>query len=704
MKGASLGGSVNDEIRYGDWIEEKLLGEGTFAEVHRARHATNGQRAALKVLREEWRKRYALRERFKDEAQTSELIGQGAMRIPSLPAFFGSDTDGDVPWIAVEFIEGKPLDAVLTEGTLPDGRLMPRDTVGRVTFTRDVGIAIAEALAYTHRRGIVHRDIKPENVLCSGDGRFVVIDFGIARDARGRRHTREDMPSPMTPEYASPEQLESRVDESLETALDAYALGCILYELLTGELPPVGTATTKAGSVWVPRSQPLDVGQRAPGALRDLILQCTQGNPALRPSMGAISSMLKDIEPDAAVGASVGGIPGGGGRGSTAGLTAMAVDTNPPEAGRAGYAPTIQPNDPTSGTLWVDDDAPAPPPAAPPQAPPAAAPPAAHAAPPAAHAAPPPAHAGPPPGAPPGHAPPLAASGYPPPPVDADWPARKPFPWLPVVGGVGILLLLAVIALLLSQQPAEVPIPPAPTVAEQVEEPAVAEPAAPAEPAAAPARADKPAPRVVTPPPADKPAKTEPVKPEPAEPEPVKPAPEPAAPPPEPPKPLDDYGSTGGDFPPKTDAAFLQYAATTARQGDRTAFQELADYMAANPAEVKAVLTPATAQKIVKASMSFDRLPYPKNGAQDVIASYLPSLGDNLTCDEVKTWLRWTYGRRAGSPTSSDFYKKWCVTCTARYPDADVDGATCSGMAGHRWINGRCVNVVVELFPKECPS
>ena len=280
--------------RYGPWIVEKEMGEGTFAQVFRAFHADDStRRVALKVLREEWRTRRMFRERFADEAHTMDLLGSGASRLAGLAAYYGADTDGPIPWIAIEYIDGRPLDDVLADGRLPNGELVPRTPLERAAFASRVLRDVTEALAFAHRRGIVHRDVKPENVLCGKDGRIVIIDFGIARDARAKRHTGEDVPSPMTPDYAAPELLESRVSEHLEPALDIYALGCMLFEVITGRLPDIARTTTDGGNVrYLPRPGPLALPEPAPDHLRILVRAMTDPDAMARPSVAQVISTL----------------------------------------------------------------------------------------------------------------------------------------------------------------------------------------------------------------------------------------------------------------------------------------------------------------------------------------------------------------------------------------------------------------------------
>ncbi|MCB9665284.1 MAG: serine/threonine protein kinase [Alphaproteobacteria bacterium] len=712
--------------QYGDWIEDGPVGAGGFAQVIRAHHQHDPtQLAAVKVLLPEWRKRSTMRARFADEVRTSDLIGEGAARVASLPAYLGADTQGEIPWLAIEWVDGRALSAVLKTGRFANGHLLPRDTDGRAAFAMQVGAAVAEALAYTHRRGIVHRDIKAENILCARDGRFVLIDFGIARDARGGdRHTSEGMPSPLTPSYAAPELLESRVEEHLEPALDVYALGCTLYEILTGNLGTVQTANTTAGVMrWIARTDPLRVPDRWPADLAGLIAECTHPDPGMRPGIGQILSRLKRTTASSeaeTTGSSTPIVntfdlaepppsprppPLSPSMGATILPSTTQMPTeHAPAAARRATDPTLAPHAPTldpgrgAGPTMLPSDTQMPTVGpdhgfaqAPPRPPPA------------------PAH-----------------DAY----DDEPLIVRRsnPLPWMLAVAA--LMVAGAAVAWVLSQDPpAEaaslevVDVPPAPTpvvVEEQVEQPPEPTPTPTPEPArtAAPARSAPPPP-APTPDPAPRAVASTPA-PAPAAPPPppvAAPTPQPAATPPrvedllteavaEPPPPAPPTpppASAEPTFPPEGDAGWRAYAQHTARTQDRQAFQQMADHLAENATLLAPKLSSATVETIIDASMRFDRLPYPKSGASAVIAPHLKTVGDNASCKEVKTWLRWIYGTRAGSETSSAFYRKWCQVCTARHPDADVDAQTCYGMAPERrWVNGRCVHVDVELFPKRC--
>ncbi|MBI5514376.1 MAG: serine/threonine protein kinase [Deltaproteobacteria bacterium] len=218
-------------ILAGRYQLERVLGRGGMGIVYEARHLTVGRSVAVKVLRPELCKNAEATARFHREAQAAAAIGNEHI----VEVFdFGYTAEGDT-YLAMEKLDGQDLGRLLREGgALPEGRA--------------VGIArqIASALAAAHAKGIVHRDLKSENVcILSREGRdFVkVLDFGISKvcEAEG---SGADGPITHqgavlgTPHYMAPEQGQGAADA--DHRVDLYALGCILYEMLTGRLPYTG--------------------------------------------------------------------------------------------------------------------------------------------------------------------------------------------------------------------------------------------------------------------------------------------------------------------------------------------------------------------------------------------------------------------------------------------------------------------------------
>jgi serine/threonine-protein kinase len=204
----------------------RKIGEGGMGAVYQAEHALIEKRLALKVLFPELTRRTDLVARFLQEAKSASRIGhENVIDISD----FGQSPEGLV-YIAMEYLEGQDLGYMMkATGPLPWARARP------------ILMQIAKALRAAHEHGIIHRDMKPENVfLIQRDGRpdFVkVLDFGIAKSVNetgdGPRLTQAGMIFG-TPEYMSPEQAQGQTPDH---RVDIYALGCVMYHLLTGHVP-----------------------------------------------------------------------------------------------------------------------------------------------------------------------------------------------------------------------------------------------------------------------------------------------------------------------------------------------------------------------------------------------------------------------------------------------------------------------------------
>ncbi len=208
-----------------------LLGRGGMAEVHRGYDTRLGRPVAIKMLRTELARDSTFLARFRREAQAAAGLNHS-----SIVAVYdhGEDVAVEaggapvkVPYIVMEFVDGRTLRELITErGSLPPGEAL-RMTEG-----------VLDALAYSHRSGIVHRDIKPANVMIAADGSIKVMDFGIARAMADANATMTQTSAVIgTAQYLSPEQAQGQpVDERS----DLYSTGCMLFELLTGRPPFLG--------------------------------------------------------------------------------------------------------------------------------------------------------------------------------------------------------------------------------------------------------------------------------------------------------------------------------------------------------------------------------------------------------------------------------------------------------------------------------
>jgi eukaryotic-like serine/threonine-protein kinase len=204
----------------------RKLGEGGMGAVYLAEHVVIEKKFALKVLAPELARRSDLVARFLQEARSASRIGhENVIDIMD----FGQAPEGLV-YIAMEFLDGKDLgEIVRTKGAMEWSQ------------ARGIVLQICRALRAAHDKGIVHRDMKPENIFLiarEGQPHFVkILDFGIAKvmglDPNGPRLTRTGMIFG-TPEYMAPEQAEGK---DTDHRADIYAVGCILYHLLTGQTP-----------------------------------------------------------------------------------------------------------------------------------------------------------------------------------------------------------------------------------------------------------------------------------------------------------------------------------------------------------------------------------------------------------------------------------------------------------------------------------
>jgi eukaryotic-like serine/threonine-protein kinase len=212
----------------------RKIGEGGMGIVYEAVHVIIEKRVALKVLREDFSHREDVVERFRQEAKSASRIGHE--HIVDISDF--GITPGGAHFFVMEFLQGNDLaDELERRGPLPTRRAI------------EIVLQCCKALGAAHAKGIVHRDMKPENIYLlsrdTGEDFVKIVDFGIAKMSEidetgastpGRRLTRTGMifgtPEYMSPEHAAGKELDHRVD--------IYALGIILYELLTGRVPFLG--------------------------------------------------------------------------------------------------------------------------------------------------------------------------------------------------------------------------------------------------------------------------------------------------------------------------------------------------------------------------------------------------------------------------------------------------------------------------------
>jgi len=206
---------------FGGYRLESLIGHGGMSIVYRAQHLSLERTVALKLLAPQLSDDEAFRERFLRESRLAASLDHPNV----IPIYEAGEEDG-VFFIAMRFVEGLDLKTVLKrEGSLPLDR------------TSSVISQVANALSAAHAKGLVHRDVKPANILmASGFGpeesdHVYLSDFGVVKHSASQPLTQTGM-FVGTAEYASPEQIEGK---DLDGRADVYALGCVLYECLTGD-------------------------------------------------------------------------------------------------------------------------------------------------------------------------------------------------------------------------------------------------------------------------------------------------------------------------------------------------------------------------------------------------------------------------------------------------------------------------------------
>jgi serine/threonine-protein kinase len=197
------------------------LGHGGFGTAYLAEDVQSNGKVVLKVPHLEQLGDPAVYERFRREVEIGKLLNHSD--VPTALAI----SEGDPPYLVLKYAEGEPLAEVLNE----KGRF-PVDQAVKLVAN------LLDALQYCHDRGVYHRDIKPENLMLAPDGHLKILDFGIALMEGAPRVTWRGFSGLMgTPEYMAPEQIKG---ERGAAKSDIYAVGCLIYHLLSGSPPFTG--------------------------------------------------------------------------------------------------------------------------------------------------------------------------------------------------------------------------------------------------------------------------------------------------------------------------------------------------------------------------------------------------------------------------------------------------------------------------------
>ena len=269
------------------------LGRGGMGEVYRARDNRLGREVALKVLPDDAADDPERIRRFEQEARAASALNHPNIVVIYEPGeAVPAGRDRPVRFLAMELLDGEPLNALLMGGRLPIKR------------TLDYACQIADGLSRAHESGIVHRDLKPSNIVVTRDGHLKILDFGLAKlrpfsaeDKTLEVTTDPTLTSPGTMlgtvGYMSPEQVRS---EAATPASDQFAFGCILFEMLTGQRPFQRASPAETLSAIL-RDEPPDLGglnPDAPAPLLWIVERCLAKPP--RDRYASTRDMARDLQ------------------------------------------------------------------------------------------------------------------------------------------------------------------------------------------------------------------------------------------------------------------------------------------------------------------------------------------------------------------------------------------------------------------------
>jgi len=242
-----------------------LLGEGGMGAVYRARDTRLGRDVAIKVLSNVTHADRDKLVRFEQEARAAGILNH-----PNLVTVFDVGNAGDTPYVVSELLEGETLRDRLSRGPISPRR------------AAEIAMGIAQGLAAAHEKGIVHRDLKPENLFGTKDGRVKILDFGIAKlsaTASGEAFQMKSTTEPGyvmgTVGYMSPEQVRG---ENVDQRSDIFAVGAILYEMLTGKRAFLRNTAVETLTAILKDEPPdlVDAVPNIPPAVERLVRRCLE--------------------------------------------------------------------------------------------------------------------------------------------------------------------------------------------------------------------------------------------------------------------------------------------------------------------------------------------------------------------------------------------------------------------------------------------
>jgi serine/threonine protein kinase len=246
--------------------------------VYQAEETALRRHVALKVMLPALAVSPTARQRFLREARAAAAIEHD-----HIVAIYRVDEDRGIPFLAMPFLKGEPLETRLNR----ERRLTTAEVLR-------IGREIAEGLRAAHERGLVHRDIKPANIWLEGErSRVKILDFGLARSAGGEGRVTQSGAILGTPAYMSPEQA---AGETVDGRSDLFSLGCVLYRMCTGQLAftgPDSIATLLAVASVHPRA-PHEINPDVPPVVSQLVMRLLAKKREDRPQMA--KTVVEEIE------------------------------------------------------------------------------------------------------------------------------------------------------------------------------------------------------------------------------------------------------------------------------------------------------------------------------------------------------------------------------------------------------------------------
>ena len=258
-----------NSLKPGDQLDhyhiEGLVARSGMASIFRATDTENGRTVAIKVPHPEMEADAQLFDRFKREQEIGEKLDHpGVMKV-------FKDAHRSRIYMVMEWCEGQLLRNIVAAQ-----RKLPYDRASRLAAR------ICDALDYIHSHGVVHRDLKPENIMVDSDDNIKIIDFGIAGSEGSRRLTFANLSNVMgTPDYISPEQVKGKRGDGRS---DIYAMGVMLYEMLTGRVPFTGNNAFKIMNDRLLNSPmpPREIDSSISPALQEIIYRALERDPKNR--------------------------------------------------------------------------------------------------------------------------------------------------------------------------------------------------------------------------------------------------------------------------------------------------------------------------------------------------------------------------------------------------------------------------------------